>query len=236
MPKAYFLPNSDSGKAQIFEQFRDNIGTYAALFSLNLTDITAQATDATLFRALVNFAGTMQDAAGLWVAWKDFMRDGPKVGHPTPSVPALPTVPVAISGSSTAAGLVARFLLLANAVKNNKNYTAAVGQILGLEGAQQTAPDLTTIQPALDAKVAGDHVAIKWGWGGHSAFLDLLEIQVDRGGAGGYSLLTYDTTPGYTDTTPLPATAARWKYRAIYRVADARVGVWSDEVSVTVGG
>ena len=26
------------------------------------------------------------------------------------------------------------------------------------------------------------------------------------------------------------------KYRAIYRVADARVGVWSDEVSITVGG
>ena len=38
------------------------------------------------------------------------------------------------------------------------------------------------------------------------------------------------------DTTPLPATAAKWKYRAIYRVADARVGVWSDEVSITVGG
>ena len=32
------------------------------------------------------------------------------------------------------------------------------------------------------------------------------------------------------------ATAAKWKYRAIYRVADARVGVWSDEVSITVGG
>ena len=111
-----------------------------------------------------------------------------------------------------------------------------MGQILGLEGAQQSAPDLSTIQPALDAKVAGDHVAIKWGWGGNSAFLDLLEIQVDRGGAGGYSLLTYDTTPGYHDTTPLPATAAKWKYRAIYRVADARVGVWSDEGGITVGG
>ena len=30
--------------------------------------------------------------------------------------------------------------------------------------------------------------------------------------------------------------AAKWKDRAIYRVADARVGVWSDEVSITVGG
>ena len=38
------------------------------------------------------------------------------------------------------------------------------------------------------------------------------------------------------DTTSLPATAAKWKYRAIYRVADARVGMWSDEVSITVVG
>ena len=49
-------------------------------------------------------------------------------------------------------------------------------------------------------------------------------------------MLTYDTTPGYHDTAPLPAIAAKWKYRAIYRVADVRVGVWSDEVSITVGG
>ena len=143
---------------------------------------------------------------------------------------------LAISGASAAAGLLARFLPLANAIKNHKNYTAAVGQIMGLEGADQTAPDLTTIQPAIDAKVTGGQVAVKWGWQGQSAFLDLLEIQVDRADTKGYVLLTYDTTPGYTDTAPLPAIAAKWKHRAIYRVADARVVVWSDEVSITVGG
>ena len=71
---------------------------------------------------------------------------------------------------------------------------------------------------------------------GDGAFLDMLEIQVDRVDTKGWIMLTYDTTPGYNDTAPLPATAAKWKYRAIYRVADARVGMWSDEVSITVGG
>ena len=236
MAKTYYLPKSDGGKAQTLEQFRDNIGPYVTLFGLSSSDVMQQGIEAALFRALVNFAATVQDNAGLWVAWKDFMRDGPKVGHPTPTVPVLPAVPSAISGSTAAAGLLARFLLLANAIKNHKNYTAAVGQILGLEGADQTAPDLTTIQPAIDAKVTGGQVAIKWGWQGQSAFLDLLEIQVDRADTKGYVLLTYDTTPGYTDTAPLPAIAAKWKYRAIYRVADARVGVWSDEVNITVGG
>lgn len=49
-------------------------------------------------------------------------------------------------------------------------------------------------------------------------------------------MLTYDTTPGYIDTAAQPATLTKWKYRAIYRVDDARFGLWSAEVSVTVGG
>jgi len=32
-----------------------------------------------------------------------------------------------------------------------------------------------------------------------------------------------------------PATPAKWKYRAIYRVGDARVGLWSAEASIAVG-
>ena len=236
MAKDYYLPTADGGKAQTFEQFRDNISPYVMTFSLASSDVMQQGIDAALFRALVNFATTMQSTAGLWVGWKDFMRDGPKVGHPTPTPPSQPAVPVVISGASAAAGIVARFLLLANAIKNHKNYTAAVGDLLGLEGAQQTGPDLATIQPQIDARVQGDHVAIKWGWQGHRAFLDQLEIQVDRADTKGWIMLTYDTTPGYNDTAPLPVIAAKWKYRAIYRVADARVGMWSDEVSITVGG
>ncbi len=75
-----------------------------------------------------------------------------------------------------------------------------------------------------------------WGWAGFSAFLDMLEIQVDRGDGKCFVFLTYDTTPDYTDTYPHPAVPTKWKYRAIYRVGDAQVGVWSNTVEITVGG
>lgn len=42
--------------------------------------------------------------------------------------------------------------------------------------------------------------------------------------SGGWEILTFDTTPGYTDTAPHPAAATQWKYRAIYRVDDHQVG------------
>ena len=64
----------------------------------------------------------------------------------------------------------------------------------------------------------------------------MLEIQVDRGDGKGWGFLTFDTTPNYTDTAPLPATLAKWKYRAIYRVGDAQVGIWSSRQEITVGG
>jgi hypothetical protein len=69
------------------------------------------------------------------------------------------------------------------------------------------------------------------------AFLDICELQVNRTGAGtAFGPLAFDTTPGYTDTEPFPATPTKWTYRAIYRVGDQRVGQWSKSVSITVGG
>ena len=62
----------------------------------------------------------------------------------------------------------------------------------------------------------------------------MIELQVDRGT--GFVFLANDTTPGYTDTHPFPATPTKWTYRAIYRVGDSQVGIWSKPVSITVGG
>ena len=80
------------------------------------------------------------------------------------------------------------------------------------------------------------HAGIDGAMPSNAAFLDLIELQVDRGDGKGFVFLTYDTTPGYTDTAPLPATPVKWTFRGIYRVGDAQVGVWSKPVSVTVGG
>ena len=120
-------------------------------------------------------------------------------------------------------------------IKGSGTYTEVIGTDLGVVGSQQTAPDFAMFQPAISAAVSGPNkVYIDWGWGGYAAFLDACEIQVDRGN--GWVLLTIDTTPGYTDSTAHPATLTRWKYRAIYHVDDAQAGLWSAEVSVTVGG
>jgi hypothetical protein len=63
-----------------------------------------------------------------------------------------------------------------------------------------------------------------------------VEIQADRGT--GFVFLAIDTIPNYTDTAPMPAAgqSVLWKYKAIYRQGDDRVGQWSDVVSIPVAG
>ena len=128
-----------------------------------------------------------------------------------------------------------RFRTLARRIKAHPNYNASIGEALGLEWAEQTAADLSTVQPRLNLKISGGVVVIGWGWGGQGDQLDMIRLEVDWGTGGGFVLLATDATPGYNDTEPFPATAAKWTYRAMYYVGDGPVGQWSDPMSINVG-
>jgi hypothetical protein len=122
---------------------------------------------------------------------------------------------------------------LTTALKENNACTDIICSDLGIIGSEDGAPDYTTLTPKLTLTMSGNKVETGWGWQGHGKFLDQCELQVDRGT--GYQVLTFDITPGYTDSTPFPATLTELKYRAIYGVVDAQVGQWSAEVSIAVG-
>ncbi|MBI5687476.1 MAG: hypothetical protein HZC54_20580 [Verrucomicrobia bacterium] len=227
----YINPNDLAFLAQL-RTFKNNVGNYAALLGVSPAQVAAQAADTDYFAHVVACHQAMQNNAQQWTAWKKLTRGGgisPESGAPVAAVlpAAVPAVPP---------GIEARFRALVKQIKANANYNTSIGDALGIEGAQQAAPDLAAIQPIIELELSGGQIIIHWGWGGYSAWLDMIEIQVDRGDGKGYVLLAHDTTPGYTDTTPLPTTPAKWKYKAIYRVGDQRVGVWSQEVAITVGG
>ena len=82
-------------------------------------------------------------------------------------------------------------------------------------------------------RIVANQIFIDWKWDGLSSYVDMLEVQVDRGA--GWQVLVFDTTPGYTDTMPFPASPTKWKYRAIWRLDDQQVGQWSEEKSINVG-
>jgi hypothetical protein len=233
MPKADFLIRDDAGRAQQFIVFRDNIGQFLVPLGLSATDpdIVQQAADATRFRAMVDFQTTMQQAAQSWTSEKNYERDGTGTAPGGQNVPVLPAnFPPAVPP-----GITPRFRQLVKRLRGMSKFTDAMAAALDVQGADQPGPDLTTVQPDIDVTLSGSHVEVDWGWGGNVNYLDMCLIQVDRNDGKGFVDLCYDTTPGYNDTQPLPAAPAKWTYRAIYRVGDANVGLWSKPVSIILG-
>ena len=194
-------------------------------------EMASQAADAVGFDYWVKSMNIMHKDAQQFTVWKNIQRMGgtPPSGG-APGAPVLPDVVPAVDP-----GIEARFRALVQKIKASPNYNASIGEALDIEGAEQTPPDLTAVQPMLTLAISGNQVQVGWGWQGWQAYLDQIEIQVDRGDGKGYVLLAFDTTPGYTDTTPLPATPAKWTYRGIYRLDEAQVGQWSSPVSIMVG-
>ena len=149
-----------------------------------------------------------------------------------------PPLPAATPGGLPAVvpveeGALERIFATVQVIKEAEGYSAEIGQDLGIIGSAVTPPDLNLIVPDLSAMVTATHVFLKWGWGGWSDWLDMCEIQVDRGN--GWETLMFDSDPNFKDLTPFPASPAKWKYRAIYRAGESRVGQWSPEVTVNVG-
>lgn len=145
-----------------------------------------------------------------------------------------PELPLGVAGVPP--GVLKRLFELVQLTKNSIGYTEPIGNDLDIIGSAQAAPDLDAVQPDFTLALTGGHVMVKWTWQGLRSRVDAIEIHVDRGDGHGFVLLTLDTTPNYLDTADLPPAAAKWTYKAIWRLEDARIGQWSNPVSITVGG
>jgi hypothetical protein len=230
MPKNNYIQSNDNAFSAQLKTCKNNIGDYATILGLSAAQVTSQAADSDYLEYVLQCMALMQNSAQQWTVWKDIIRDG---GTPPPTgAPVLPTLPAAVP--AVAPGIEVRFRALVKSIKANANYNVSIGDALGIEGAQQTPPDYITLQPVIQVDISGNRVEVDWGWQGYSAYLDQCELQVDRGDGKGFVLLAYDTTPGYVDTAPFPATPTKWTYKAIYRVDDAQVGQWSNPVTLTV--
>lgn len=229
MPKAPFTPKDDNGKAALLDNLAAKLPKYAAPLEVSAADLASAQADATAFRYALNVLNQMRQNAQLWTAHKNLLRDGGAASADLPAAPALPTpIPAAV-----APGIFVRFAALVARIKKHKNYTDAIGQDLGIIGADQVI-DPAAWKPQLDIQMQAGRPTVLWDKGD----ADSLEIQVDRGDSKGFAFLAIDTEPDYPDTAALPApgTSALWKYKAIYRLHDEQVGQWSDVLSTTVGG
>jgi len=235
MKRTSWFPGRAADQILCLENFRNKLPSYGVTLGLTTAQVTAAVGDA---RWLIYIIESWLPAVRAWaLACTDAAEDA-QTGDgsdvmvlPVFTAPTLPTGVVAVN-----TGALDRFFAIVQTIKDSNGYTEAIGTDLTIVGGQQGAPDFTTLKPDFKLTVSTNGVNVAWNWGGFVAFLDMIEIQVDRGTGQGFVFLANDTTPGYTDTSAQPSTPTKWKYRAIYRLGDQQVGLWSNEMSITVGG
>ncbi|HMW53849.1 MAG TPA: hypothetical protein PK229_04325 [Rhodocyclaceae bacterium] len=228
MPKNYYLPTDDAGKAELLEHLAARLPFYAEQLNVSTGELSSLNADASAYRYTMTMNNQAQHSAKNWVAFKNQLRDGGANGNG--SFP-----PISLAGGAApeavAPGIIPRLTTFVTRLKTAPNYTEAIGQDLGLIGTVRVV-DPSVWQPAIATHTEAGRPVLAWSKGG----ADALEIWVERTPQGGFVALDISTDTRYQDDEPTPATPAVWRYKAIFRLKDEPVGNWSDVASVVVGG
>jgi hypothetical protein len=224
-----FLIKQDLGFALQLKNFCGKLGAHQANLGLTLGDVTDAIDTYEFLKFTLDMQSAHAERVKSWTAFKDILRN-PGTGLPpmsnAPVTLVVPTAPKTVN-----LGIDLWFRQIVKRIKGSKNYTEGIGKDLGILSISSTI-DLATMQPTLSIQLAAGQPIIVWKKMG----MDGVEIYKDNGD-GKWNLLVLDLRPNHLDTTPLPVlgTTATWKYKAIYRFQDTRIGLWSNEVSVNVG-
>lgn len=236
MAKSDLIQKGDAEFASQMRLFKNNIGKHAATLGLTPEQLAAQAADADYFNYVVNTHFSLLKTTQSWTVGKKVIRKGDSSGSDQTAPHELPVWTHPEPPPAVAPGVEGRFRVLLRHVKASPNYTPGIGKELGIEAVDHAAPDFATLKPLLVARIVSNHVELKWDWQRKRAFLDMCELQVDRGDGKGFVMLTFSTRTRFVDKTPLPDKPTRWAYRAVFRAGDQQAGEWSDTASVLVPG
>lgn len=224
-----FLVRDDAGFSAQLDQFAAKLPTYATTLGVPAADVTQVTNDAAYFRWSLAAMNQYRSRAEDWTTYKNLLRKSPVTTAlgVAPSAPTLPAAPTLVLPN-----IESRFRLLVGRIKKSNNYTEAIGIDLDIV-ASSSNQNKAIMKPPISLSLTAGQPLIVWKKDG----MDGIELYKDSGD-GNYRFLVFDARPNHLDTSQLPAIgqSAIWKYKAIYRFRDERIGEWSDEVQITVAG
>lgn len=229
MSKKYFFPRNEAERLQWLQVFSSKLASYATKYEISAADVADMVNGFIVLTYWTNFLNQYRGFVTKLGKYRNELGSSREAASAEPGAPVLPVAPAPVPP-----GIYLRAIAIAGRIKSHKLYTEADGDDLGLEGEVILPPDINTVKPVISVHlIGGGNPEILWTRG----MMDSIDIYVDRGN-GTWVFLGTDTVPNFTDNSPLPAVGqtAVWKYRCIYKLDDAQVGLWSDDVSITVTG
>ena len=231
MAKSYYLPRTEPGILAWLQNFSSKLSTYATTLGVTAPEVTFTTNFYTAFAYVMAASTTFKTFTQDINVYKLNLLKG-AVGGTLGAFPTVPTLGAA--PPMTGSGSLTVVTSLIQRMKVHPNYTVAIGEDLGIEGAEQTL-DPSTAKPNLKGAFESNNARLKF-----SSFpvADGVRIESMRGVETVFTFLATDTESPYIDTRAKldPTKPETRKYRAIFfdNVADNVIGMWSDEVTVTV--
>jgi hypothetical protein len=224
----YYLKKTDEDFSAQLGNFANKINPYVIMFNLTADDVSQMEKDSAYFAWSLVATKRYDDTKKGWTGFKNNLRRGvPNVTtNPIPEPVVVTPTP-----GEVAPGVQYRFTTLVNRIKAHNSYTSAIGQVLGIENSSQNRIAFENVQPNLKVVMRGGKVNLDWKKGAYDG------IVIEKDSGNGFVVFDKDMRPNFTDPTPLPpgSESAVWRYRAMFLYSDARVGNWSDVVTITVG-
>lgn len=203
MAKSDYFPRPDSELLVWHDRFKANLMVRQEELSLSDADIASVTKDNQELHDVITQANSAAAAAKHATAAKTASR-------------------------STVEGKVRA---LVRRVKAHPAYSEALGNLLGIIGAEDTL-DLATAKPVLNAvDHTGGVVVLTF----NKYKSDGINIYCQRENDSDFVFLARDTAPRYIDNRPLltPGKPELRRYTAVYVVKDIETGLYSDELVVT---
>ncbi len=199
MPKQDYIPDRDAEFLAWHNNYKTQVAALKTTFGLADAEVTAVADDNTSAHTKVTAANTAKQASQASTQDK----------------------------STVKRGIEARSRTLANKLKAHANYTAALGQQLGIIGPEDTT-DLTNAKPTLkvDDSTPG-RITVEF----TKSISDGVNFYSKRAGETAFSFLARDTDSPYVDTrAPGGNVPETRQYYAVYVLHDETIGLQSDTV------
>lgn len=229
MARKFWWPGSMPEQVVLVQNFQTKIGSYATALGLTAGDVTAAQG---LCDAIVG-AYTLVETSRLTMQaatqWRDAVFTGEPVGSNAPAPPVFPV------GGAPAykLGSVRSFFALRDRIVASPGYTQAIGEDLGIVGAEASRPAPGSVVPELKATTStGYWVSLS----GSMQGMDALKVEYSRDGGNNFQTVAFLTnTPGGFQVTPVdPTKPEKGFIRAVYIKRNEEVGQFSPNYPVTV--
>ena len=231
MAKKYYMPRPDPDKLSWLLNFSQKISTYNVLLNVTPAEVTFIGDFYDYYAYVLSSIGSFKTYGQDLIEYKKNLLSGPvgSVLGGFPSVPVLAAAPTA-----TGAGSLTIMQTLVQRIKNHPNYTTAIGEDLGIIGADLTH-DPASAKVVLRGSFKNNQAVIQFN---SFALADGIRLESMRGTETQYVFLANDTEAPYTDTRAKldPTKPEARKYRAIFfdNEPDNLIGMWRDEITIII--